>query len=118
MPAGWRGDAQARRGVALRVGVDQQHALADGGQGGAEVDGGGGLAHAALLVGDGQDAHGTGQTLRTRCSPSTCDQTAARIAAGSTAASTLNLQDLGASATSDYHTLALQEQSHWRRAFR
>ena len=47
-------DAQARGGVALRVGVDQQHLSPDRRQGGAQVDGGGGLADAALLVGDRQ----------------------------------------------------------------
>jgi hypothetical protein len=40
----------------LRVEVDQQDGLAGGGQGGGEVDGGGGLADAAFLVGDGEDA--------------------------------------------------------------
>ena len=54
------GDADAGRGVALRVEVEDQHLLADGGQRGAEVDGGGGLADAALLVGDGKDAERAG----------------------------------------------------------
>ena len=47
-------DPEAGRGVALRVEVDDQHALADRGQGGTEVDRGGGLADAAFLVGDRQ----------------------------------------------------------------
>jgi hypothetical protein len=58
----------ARR-ISLRVEIEDQNLLADGGEGGAEVDGGGGLADATLLVGDGQDAE------RARCghvSPSLC----------------------------------------------
>ena len=42
-------------GVALRIEVDDQHPVAEVGQAGAEVDGRGRLAHAALLVGDGDD---------------------------------------------------------------
>ncbi|MNY26864.1 hypothetical protein D3C86_1607350 [compost metagenome] len=49
-------NTQTRRGIALRVHVDDQHLLADGGQGRAQVDGGRGLAHPALLVRDGQDS--------------------------------------------------------------
>ncbi len=49
-------DAEAGRGVALRIEVDDQHALADRGQRRAEIDRRGGLADAALLVGEGQDA--------------------------------------------------------------
>ena len=45
-------DAEPGRGVALRVEVDDQHVLADRGQGGAEIDRRRGLADAALLVGD------------------------------------------------------------------
>ena len=41
------------RGVALRIEVDHEGAVAELGQAGAEVDGRGGLADAALLVGDG-----------------------------------------------------------------
>ena len=48
-------DAETRGGVALRVEVDDQRAVAQLGQAGTEVDGGGGLADAALLVGDGDD---------------------------------------------------------------
>ena len=44
------------RGVALRIEIDDQDILADGGERGAEIDGGRRLADAALLVGDGEDA--------------------------------------------------------------
>jgi hypothetical protein len=54
-------DADAGRGVALRVEIEDQHLLADGCEGGAEIDGGGGLADAALLIGYGKDAE------RARC---------------------------------------------------
>ena len=49
-------DAEPGRGIALRIEIDDQHALADRGQRGAEIDRGRGLAHAALLVGERQDA--------------------------------------------------------------
>ena len=49
-------DAEPGRGVALRIEIDDQHALADRGQRRAEIDRGGGLADAALLVGERQDA--------------------------------------------------------------
>ena len=49
-------DAETGRGVALRIEIDDQHALADCGECGAEIDRGGGLADAALLVGKRQDA--------------------------------------------------------------
>src|SRR3984893_11661417 len=42
--------------VALRIEIDDQHILADGGQCRAEIDRGRGLADAALLVGQRQDA--------------------------------------------------------------
>src|SRR4029078_9275794 len=45
-------DAEAGRGVALRVHVDQQHFPADRGQRRGQIDGGGGLAHPAFLIGD------------------------------------------------------------------
>ena len=48
-------DAEAGAGVALRVEVDDEHPVAEVGQAGPEVHGRGGLADAALLVGDGQD---------------------------------------------------------------
>jgi hypothetical protein len=56
-------DAEAGRGVALRIEIDDQHPLADRGQGGAEVDRGGGLADAALLVGQRENARMTGGGL-------------------------------------------------------
>jgi hypothetical protein len=43
-------DAAAHGGVALGVEVDQQHALAGGGQAGGEVDAGGRLADAAFWL--------------------------------------------------------------------
>ena len=48
-------DAQAGRGVALRIEVDDQRALAELGEAGADVDRRRRLADAALLVGDGDD---------------------------------------------------------------
>ena len=54
-------EADAAREIALRVGVDEEDALVGEGEGGAEVDGGGGFADAAFLVGDGEDsAHEAG----------------------------------------------------------
>src|ERR1700683_3941564 len=53
-------DAQPDRERTLRVEVDQQHPAALLGQGGAQVDSGGGLAYAALLVADGHRAGGAG----------------------------------------------------------
>lgn len=49
--------ADAAGGIGLGVHVDEQDALACGGESGAEVDDGCGLANPALLVGDGDDAH-------------------------------------------------------------
>ena len=57
-------DAEAGRGVALRIEIDDQHALADRGQRGAEIDRGGGLADAALLVGERQNARMAGRVRR------------------------------------------------------
>ena len=59
-PLGARGlDAQPAGGVALRIEIDEQHLGAGLGEAGGDVDGGGRLADAALLVGDGDDAsHG------------------------------------------------------------
>jgi hypothetical protein len=51
-------DAEPGRGVALRVEIDDQHMLADGGQGCAEIDRGRGLADAAFLIGDRQTLGG------------------------------------------------------------
>ena len=47
-------DAEPGRGIALRIEIDDQHPLADGGERGAEIDRRRGLADAALLVGDRQ----------------------------------------------------------------
>ncbi len=49
-------DAETGRSIALRIEVDDQHALADRRQRRAEIDGGRGLADAALLVGEREDA--------------------------------------------------------------
>ena len=49
-------DAERRRGVALRVEVDDQDVQPLQGQGRGEVDRGGRLADATLLVGHRQDA--------------------------------------------------------------
>src|SRR5665647_352551 len=49
-------DAAAHGGVALRIEVDQKHALAGAGKASGKVDAGRGLAHPALLVGDGEGA--------------------------------------------------------------
>ena len=46
---------QAAGGVALRVHIDKQGVLPALGQAGGQVDGRGGFAHAALLIGDGDD---------------------------------------------------------------
>ena len=43
-------EAQAGGGVGLRIGVEQQHLLAQQGQRCCEVDGRCGLAHAAFLI--------------------------------------------------------------------
>jgi hypothetical protein len=48
-------DARAHGGIALRVEVDHEHALAHLGQAGGQVDGGRGLADAAFLVGHAED---------------------------------------------------------------
>ena len=61
-------DAEPGRGVALRIEVDDQHVLADGGERGAEIDRGRGLADAALLVGDRQHPRAAGAgSARTAC---------------------------------------------------
>ena len=49
-------DAEPGRGVALGIEIDDEHPLADRGERGPEVDGGGGLADAALLVRHGENA--------------------------------------------------------------
>jgi len=50
--------------IALRVEVDQQHPLADLGQPGGEVDGGGRLADAAFLVGNAEDLGHAGGVMQ------------------------------------------------------
>ena len=45
-------DAEAGGGVGLRVGVDKQHLVLHHRQSGTEIDGGGGFAHTAFLIGD------------------------------------------------------------------
>ena len=57
-------DAETGGGVALRIEIDDQDALADRRKRGAEIDRGGGLADAALLVGERQDARMTQLGLR------------------------------------------------------
>ncbi len=49
-------DAEPRARISLRIEIDDENALADGGERGAEIDGGRGLTHAAFLVGEGKDA--------------------------------------------------------------
>ena len=49
-------DAQARRRIALRIEIDQQDLLADGGERGAQIDGCRRFADAALLVGHHEHA--------------------------------------------------------------
>jgi hypothetical protein len=53
---GLAAEPDAAREVGLRVDVDEEHALVCECEGRGEVDGGGGLADASLLVGDGDDA--------------------------------------------------------------
>jgi len=45
-------DAGAARAVALWIHVHEEDAMPEGREGGAEIDGGGGFAHAALLIHD------------------------------------------------------------------
>ena len=56
--------AAAHGGIALRIQVDQQHASLRGRQRSGKVDGGGGLAHAALLVRHCDDAFHCAVSLR------------------------------------------------------
>jgi len=49
-------DAKTGGSVALRIEIDDQHTLADRSECGTQIDRGGGLADAALLVGERQDA--------------------------------------------------------------
>ena len=50
------GDAKAGRGVPLRVQIDNEDRLLYRGERCCSIDRGGGLAHAALLIGYGEDA--------------------------------------------------------------
>ena len=61
-------DAEAGGGIALRIEIDDQHVLADGRERGAEIDGGCGLADAALLVGEGEDPGNRRQVEHGGCS--------------------------------------------------
>jgi len=49
-------DAETRRGIALRIKIDDQHLFADRCQRSSEVDGGCGFADPALLVGECEHA--------------------------------------------------------------
>ena len=118
------GDAETRRGVALRIEIDDQHALADGGQRRAEIDGRRRLADAALLIGDRQSrgsrpsSRSSRSTLRLglatpglrrfgRCSPS-----------GSAPARSSNSHRSCASSTSASRLAALEKQpdaSRWKK---
>ena len=51
-------DAQVRGGVRLRIQIEHADALLRPGQGGREIDRGGGLADAALLIDDRDPSHG------------------------------------------------------------
>ena len=53
---GGAADAETGAGVALRIEIDDQNGFMGRGHGGRQIDGGGGFAHAALLIGDGDDA--------------------------------------------------------------
>ena len=49
-------DAKPGRGIALWIKIDDENALADGGERRAEVDRGGSLSYSALLVRHDEDA--------------------------------------------------------------
>ncbi len=51
-------DPKAGRGIALRIEIDDEHALVHRGERGAKVDGGRGLADPALLIGKHEHAQG------------------------------------------------------------
>ena len=57
-------DAETGGGIALRIEIDNQHALANRSECGTEIDRGGGLADATLLVGQRQDARMAGRSWR------------------------------------------------------
>src|SRR4051812_6786393 len=50
-------DAQPGRSIALRIEVDQEYPPSDRGKCGGKIDGGCGLAHTALLIGDCDPIH-------------------------------------------------------------
>ena len=56
-------DARSHRGIALRIQVDHQHALPDLAQAGGQIDGGGGLADAALLICDAENSSGRPRSI-------------------------------------------------------
>lgn len=55
--------AEATGGVGLGVQINQQDLLAALGEAGGQIDGGGGFADSAFLVGDGNDGCGHGRFL-------------------------------------------------------
>ena len=55
---GLRVDAQVQRSVRLRIDIDQPHALPGAGERGAQIHRGRRFADAALLIDDGDAAHG------------------------------------------------------------
>ena len=59
-------EAEPGARVALGIDVDDQHAAADGGEGGGEVDRGRCFADTALLVRDGDDPHDRGRVQECR----------------------------------------------------
>ena len=59
-------EAERERGVRLRIQVDEQHAISGGREAAREIDGGGGLPAAALLVHDRDGAHGLASRAGTR----------------------------------------------------
>ncbi len=56
-------EAEASGGVGLGVAVDEEGWKAFEGEGGGEVDGGGGFADSAFLIDDGDDLGGGGAGL-------------------------------------------------------
>src|SRR5712672_3619624 len=56
-------DTESGGRIALRIEIDDQHILTDGGQRCAEIDGGGGLADATLLIRQRQDARMVGRRV-------------------------------------------------------
>ncbi len=50
-------DTETGRRIALRIKIENHHPTTDGSECGAEIDGRGRFADAALLIGNGDDAH-------------------------------------------------------------